>query len=197
MMNIKKMEQIFEKGVDLNICALLYMFRGGEQVDTEDVKIGAFIQLMEKKGLILEGRISLQGEELLKSIDGEEEVVSQRSRSSSLEEIYDIVQQRILELTGTKQKKTVIFGKTYNYFPNKYDFVLRLKGVVNKYKLKDLEKVEKVIINNIEHCHKTNKWYPLFSYYLTKDNISQFASDYEAWEEGKKIKQEEYDGTNI
>ena len=58
MMNIKKMEQIFEKGVDLNICALLYMFRGGEQVETEDVKIGAFIQLMEKKGLVLEGRIS-------------------------------------------------------------------------------------------------------------------------------------------
>lgn len=196
-MNIRKFEKILEKGVDLNICALLYILRGGEGISTENIKLLAYIQLMERKGLVLEGRITLQGEELLKSIDGEEVAPSIGSKLSSYEEIYDRVVERILQLTGKKQIRTEIFGKTYNYFPTKYDFVTRLKGVCNKYKLRDLGKIEKVIIKNIENCHKKNKWYPLFAYYLTKDNMSSFANEYESWEETEKTIEEDYDGTNI
>lgn len=186
-----------EKGVDLNVCALLYMFREGEQIRTENEKIMAYIMLMERKGLVAEGRITLAGEELLKAVDGEENAPSITSKLSSYEEIYDRVVERLFQLTGKKQIRTEIFGKTYNYFPTKYDFVTRLKGVCNKYKLRDLGKIEKVIIRNIENCHKKNKWYPLFAYYLTKDNISNFASEYEGWEEAGKTIEQEYDGTNI
>lgn len=184
-MNLEKLEKVMEKGFDLNIIALLHVAKNGENLKSELPKIQAIIQMMERKELILEGRITQKGEEVLKYAEGEGEIVKEQEKVNSLEDVYNRVQNRIFELTGKKQIRTEIFGKTYSYFPSKYDFVNRLKKVINKYKLSDLEKVEKVILRNIESCHKKNKWYPLLVYYMVKDEISPLSSDYFNWEDIK------------
>lgn len=194
-MNIKYMEKIMEKGYDLNIIALLYMFKGGEETGTGNEKIQAIISLMERKGLILEGRITASGEELLKFAEGDSKLVKEKEKIMDLEGIYDRMMQRVEELTGKKQVRTEIFGKTYSYFPSKYDFVTRLKKVVNKYGLTNMTILESTIMANVEKCHKTKKWYPLLVYYMTKDDVSPLAADYANWDDSKK--EEEYDGTNI
>lgn len=183
---MKMMEKIMEKGFDLNIIALLYMAKHGEYLGSSLPKIQALVQMMERKGLILEGKITLSGEDLLKCIEGGEEVKGEKEKVVDLEGIYDRMIKRVEKLTGKKQIRTEIFGKTYSYFPSKYDFVTRLKKVMNKYKLRDVEKVEKVIIKNVENCHKTRKWYPLLVYYMVKDDVSPLASDYEGFEEIKE-----------
>jgi len=194
-MNLKKMEKIMERGYDLNIVALLYMVKQRESVVSGVPKLNAIVAMMEKKGLILEGRITLAGEEVLRYMEEEGEIVKEKEKAEVYEEMFENVVKRMEQLTGAKQKRTEIFGKTYSYLPNKYDFITRLKKVVNKYKLGDMKRLEAVIINNIEKCHKKNKWYPLMVYYMIKDEISPLASDYEAWED-KPIEQD-YDGTNI
>lgn len=188
------MEEIIGRGIDLNVCALLYIVRDESPVITSSPKIQAILEMMERKELIKNNRLLANGEELIKFIEGGEAPVKEREKVIDIEAIYDRLVAKMVELTGNKQKKTDIFGKTYNYFPGKYDFVQRLRRVVNKYKIKDYEKIEKVLIHNLETCKKTNKWYPLFIYYLIKDDMSAFASDYEAWDDKKE---EEYDGTNI
>jgi len=196
-MNLAKMEGIIERGYDLNIVSLLYMLKGGESIDSKNLKIQAFKQMMERKGLILDGVVSLAGEELLKFLEEGTEPTKEIEKVQGLEELYDRVVERLIALTGKKQMRVEIYGKTYNYLPNKYDFTTRLKKTINKYKLNDTEKLEKVIIRNIENCHKKNKWYPLLMYYFTKDDVSTLATDYEAWEESKQIIEQDYDGTNI
>lgn len=187
-MNLEKLEKVMEKGFDLNVIALLYMCKGGESIVSGNDKIKALVGLMERKGLVIEGKITATGEELLKCIEGEGEIVKEKEKTQGLEELYDKVVKRVKELTGKEQIRTDIFGKTYSYIPNRYDFVNRLKKVVNKYSLTNMTILEETIIRNIEKCHKTKKWYPLLVYYFVKDDISQLSSDYFNWED---IKNEE------
>lgn len=195
-MILEKMERIIEKGYDLNMIALLYMCKQGDSINSQNAKIQAILAMMERKGIILEGRITASGEELLAYVeDGEKKLVGGKQKIISLEEIYDRVAVRIEELTGKKQVRSEIFGKTYNYLPVKYDFTMRLKKVINKYSLTDVEKVEKVILHNIETCHKTGKWYPLLLYYFSKNvggmETSVLAADYEGWKDIKEEKTKE------
>lgn len=200
-MNLKKIETIMEKGYDLNIVALLYVCKQGEPIDSVNSKIQAIVAMMERKGLILEGRITASGEELLKCIEEGEEIIKEREKIHSYDDIYEKVLERVEKLTGKRQVRSKIYGKEYNYLPVQYDFVTRLKKVANKYKLSDIEKLEKVILWNIEICHKTGKWYPLLLYYFSKtvdgQETSTLAADYEGWDEQTKKVEQEYDGTNI
>lgn len=183
-MNVVKMEKIMEKGYDLNVISLLYMIKDGPVV-SQNVKIQAILGMMERKGLITEGRVTASGEELLGYIEEGTEIKKESEKILDIESVYENVVSRIEALTGKRQVRTDIFGKVYSYVPSKYDFVTRLKKVINKYKLSDVEKLEKVIIHNVEQCHKKNKWYPLLVYYFYKDDVSPLASDYENWENTK------------
>lgn len=196
-MTLKKMEEILEAGYDINIVALLYIYKEGGMTGSMNEKIAGYVGMMERKGLLIGGRITGAGEELLEMYEGGVTVTKEEKKQKNLEEIFDKVQERLIALTGKRQIRTDIFGKAYNYLPSKYDFITRLKGVVNKYKLKDLEKIEKILINVIEKCHKTGKWFPLMVYYMTKNEVSTLASDYEGWEEQTEQLKQEYDGTNI
>jgi hypothetical protein len=195
--NLEKIEKIMEKGYDLNVIALLYMCKHGESVNSPLEKIRAVVAMMERKGLILEGKITASGEELLKYAEGEGEIIREKEKTENLEGLYERVVKRVEELTGKRQVRTEIYGKTYSYLPSKYDFISRLKKVVNKYSLTDVPKLEKVIIHNIEKCNKTKKWYPLLVYYFIKDDISPLAAEYENWKEEEKAIEQDYDGTNI
>lgn len=183
-MNVAKMEKIMEKGYDLNVVSLLYMIKDGPVI-TQNLKILSILAMMERKGLIIEGRVTATGEELLEYIEEGTEIKKEKDKVMDFEQVYDKVVERVEQLTGKRQVRTDIFGKTYSYLPSKYDFATRLKKVVNKYKLVDIEKLEKVIIYNIEQCHKKNKWYPLLVYYFIKDDVSPLATDYENWENTK------------
>lgn len=196
-MNMRKLERVMEKGFDLNIVALLYMAKAGEAIISSNLRVAGIVQLMERKGLILDGRITLSGEEVLEFMEEGGEIIKEKEKNDGYEEIYERVVKRMEELTGKKQKRTDIFGKQYNYLPSKYDFCTRLKKVVNKYGLGNMRILEETIIRNIEKCNKSNKWYPLLVYYFVKDDISPLASEYEAWEDNKREIEENYDGTNI
>jgi len=196
-MNLEQIERIMEKGYDLNVIALLYMCKQGEKIDSPLEKVRAITAMMERKGLILEGRITASGEELLRYSEGDGELVREKKKEQNLEQLYERVVAKVEALTGKKQVRTEIYGKTYSYVPSKYDFISRLQKVINKYSLTDEVKLEKVIINNIEKCNKTKKWYPLLVYYFVKDDISPLAAEYENWKEEEKAVEQNYDGTNI
>jgi len=188
-MNLEKLEKIMEKGFDLNIIALLYICKQGESLISANDKIKALVGMMERKGLIMEGRITASGEELLGYIEEKGEIIKEKEKTSSLEDLYDKVIAKVEELTGKKQIRTEIYGKTYSYLPGKYDFVSRLRKVANKYSLTNMTILEETIIRNIERCYKTKKWYPLLVYYMVKDDVSPLAADYQNWEE---LKEEEF-----
>jgi len=109
--------------------------------------------------------------EVLNKIEGN------RQKEVNYEKLLIKLQTYLKTLSGKDQYK--VQGK-YNFLPNKVDFQNRLKKVILKYKLKDSNKVEKLLLNYVNMAYKANFSYvQLLQYYIMKDSQSQLATDYE------------------
>ena len=123
--------------------------------------------------------LTTKGMDLLQSIEGK------KTKSIDYDKLHLTLQNKLLSLTGKKQ---FMVGGKYNFLSNKLDFTNKLKGVISKYKLKDFNKLEKLLILHIEKAVKEKFQYiSLMNYYISKDNKSQLYDDYEGYEENEKI----------
>ena len=131
------------------------------------------------EGLInSELELTTKGMELLQSIEGK------KTKSIDYDKLHLTLQNKLLSLTGKKQ---YMVGGKYNFIPNKIDMTTKLKGVITKYKLKDFNKIEKLLILHIEKAVKEKFQYiSLIGYYISKDGKSQLYDDYESFEENEK-----------
>ena len=92
--------------------------------------------------------------------------------------LYKKLQNKLIEKVGKPQYQVNIQGTRYPLLCNSIDFKKKLSKVVTNYKLTDLDKVEKILI---EHIGKLKA--PLIKYYILKDNESALAGDYESYTE--------------
>lgn len=152
----------------------------------EDCSLSLFKEeyLQELVNLKLEGilnaelELTTKGMELLQSIEGK------KTKSIDYDKLHLTLQNKLLSLTGKKQ---FMVGGKYAFLSNKLDFTNKLKGVITKYKLKDFNKIEKLLILHIEKAVKEKFQYiSLISYYISKDGKSQLYDDYESFEENEK-----------
>lgn len=120
-------------------------------------------------------KLTLKGKELLDQLQKEE--ISTDFYSS----LHKNLQEKMISLTGKKQK--MLQGK-YAFLLNEKDLKLRLQKIIKEYQLNDLQKVEKVLLLYIEKCNKARfEYVSTIEYYLTKDKISKFVTDYENYNE--------------
>lgn len=134
---------------------------------------------LKLEGLInSELELTTKGMELLQSIEGK------KTKSIDYDKLHLTLQNKLLSLTGKKQ---FMVGGKYAFLSNKLDFTNKLKGVISKYKLKDFNKLEKLLILHIEKAVKEKFQYiSLMNYYISKDGKSQLYDDYEGYEENEK-----------
>jgi len=126
-----------------------------------------------KKESYIDNNVNLTNKayEVLNKIEGN------RQKEVNYEKLLIKLQTYLKTLSGKDQYK--VQGK-YNFLPNKVDFQNRLKKVILKYKLKDSNKVEKLLLNYVNLAYKANFSYvQLLQYYIMKDSQSQLATDYE------------------
>lgn len=134
-------------------------------------------------------KLTLKGKELLEKL--QEEDVSWDFYNN----LHKNLQEKMISLTGKKQK--MLQGK-YAFLPNEKDLKLRLQKVIKEYQLNDLQKIEKVLLLYVEKCNKARfEYVSTIEYYLTKDKISKFVTDYENYENIIEEINNEFDGVNI
>jgi hypothetical protein len=133
-----------------------------------------------KKESYIDNNVNLTNKayEVLNKIEGN------RQKEVNYEKLLIKLQTYLKTLSGKDQYK--VQGK-YNFLPNKVDFQNRLKKVILKYKLKDSNKVEKLLLKHISTAYKAGfNYVPLLQYYILKDSQSQLATDYETKIEEQK-----------
>jgi len=109
--------------------------------------------------------------------------------------IHKSLQDELLNLTGKKQK--MLQGK-YGFLPTENDLKLRLQKVIKKYNLTDEKKIKEVLISYVRRCVKEKFGYvQTIGYYILKDDMSNFVTDYENYIEIKQEEQDEFTGINV
>lgn len=173
-LNSQNIEKIFKEGLSIDAFTYLLLVRNGEVEKFKPFFNGLPISLINRGCIDPSGKLTPKGEGILNIIAGKKVT----KKSNNYDTIFVALQEEIERLTGKKQKTDKIHGKSYSFLPNMVDFNDRFHKVVTKYKIDDLVKAEKVLINYINKCNKANNWFPVLEYYLFKDNQSRFATDY-------------------
>ena len=71
----------------------------------------------------------------------------------------------------------------YGFIPTGSDLKLRLQKIIKKYNLEDEKKVKEVLLSYVKRCVKARfEYVQTIGYYILKDGMSNFATDYENYE---------------
>lgn len=183
MINLQKYKQILDSGLLLDHYQALLAIRDNTELPTSR-RVKGFINLLEKKGYICEGILTEKAFEIMglsTTTSTTTEVRSQKEIDFSvwIDKLHAKCQTRLIELTGTKQIRGKVNGKSYPFLPNSIDLGRVLVRVITAYKIQDYDKIEKVILRHIENCHQANSFFPLINYYIMKNNMSQMVTDME------------------
>lgn len=175
MIDLKHYERILESGLMLDHYLILCMVKRKEELPTSK-RVQGFLNLLNKKGYIQDGALTDEGVLLteceITTVEApKEEKVVETDFSKWVLDLHKRCQTKIQELTGGKQVRDKIGGKPYPFLPNSTDLAKSLHRAIVLYKLKDLDKIEKAMMNHIEKCHKANKWFPLMKYYIIKSGM--------------------------
>lgn len=134
-------------------------------------------------------KLTLKGKELLVDLNKIDEKVDFYGQ------IHKSLQDELLNLTGKKQK---MLQNKYGFIPTANDLKLRLQKVIKKYNLGDEKRVKEVLLSYIRRCVKARfEYVQTIGYYILKDGMSNFATDYENYIEIKQEEQDEFTGINV
>lgn len=132
-------------------------------------------------------KLTLKGKQLMDSFKISD-------KEDFYERLHTKLQEKLIELTGKKQK---MLQSKYSFLPNSKDLKLRLQKLIKKYDLQDFERIEKVLLSYIEKCYKTRfEYVQTIEYYLMKNDVSKFVTDYENFIETENDSTE-FEGINI
>lgn len=173
-LNAENIEKIFKEGLTVDAFCYILFTKTGEIEQFKTFFNTLPISLIARGCIDPSGKLTPKGEGILTNIVGKK-ITKKRGNYDA---IFLSLVKELEHLTGKKQKTDKIHGKSYSFLPNMVDFNDRFHKVVTKYKIDDLVKAEKVLINYINKCNKANNWFPVLEYYLFKDNQSRFATDY-------------------
>ena len=182
-MNYKQLTKVVYD-TDLSIIdylILLNTYYSTEKEFLEDQRFsGNFLYLQSLEYLSLNNKLTLKGKNLIEFEIGVPKFEGKLD-SEYFSELHKKLQQRLLELTGKKQQ--MLQGK-YAFLCNAKDLQNKLLKVMKKYDLKDLVKIEKILLNYVAKCVKARfDKVQLVEYFILKDNVSALATQYENYED--------------
>lgn len=134
-------------------------------------------------------KLTLKGREILTDLNKIDE------KLDFYGQIHKSLQEELLNLTGKKQK---MLQNKYGFIPTASDLKLRLQKVIKKYNLEDEKKVKEVLLSYVKRCVKARfEYVQTIGYYILKDGMSNFATDYENYADTKQDEQDEFTGINV
>lgn len=96
--------------------------------------------------------------------------------------LHKKLQDKLKEKTGKTQFNIDIKGTKFPILCSSIDLKSKLSKVITKYKLTDMDKIEKLLLIHIGKLKA-----PMLKYYIDKDNSSALAGDYETYEESVEV----------
>lgn len=182
MIEEEKYEAILKEGLILDHYLLLCNIKNGIK-PLNNKRVQGFINLLTKKGYLQEDQLTEKGLALVEDCEVAQVVATQEKGKQSYSEwvtgLYDRIQTRMKELTGSTQVRATIDKKPYSFVPNATDLAKVLQRAITAYKLKDYAKIEKAIMAYITTCAEKKSWFPILQYYIMKDGMSRLVTDIE------------------
>lgn len=182
MIEEEKYEQILKEGLILDHYLLLCNIKNGVK-PLNNKRVQGFINLLTKKDYLKEDALTEKGLALVEDCILTEVVATQEKKKMSHQEwvagLYERIQAKMKELTGSTQMRATIDKKPYSFVPNVADLSKVLLRAITAYKLKDDAKIEKVIMSYITTCAEKKSWFPILQYYIMKDGMSKLVTDIE------------------
>lgn len=188
MISLEQYKRVLDNGLLLDHYLVLCNIRDGAEMP-KSRRVDGFINLLNKKGYIEDGALT---EKAFEIIDLYPVVIVEREKIETpkfdfagwVAQLHKKCQDKLIELVGKSQVTAKIHKtdmKGYPFLPNVADFGKRLFTMIHSYKLKDMDKIEKLILNHIDSCHTANNWFPLMKYYISKQGEgSQLVTDLES-----------------
>jgi hypothetical protein len=194
MYNLETLLKIKELGLSVRYYLLLKLVEDNALFNFREEYLDILVDCKTQGLLTNTEELTTKGYEILKEIEGKND-----TKGINYPLLHKKLQDELFRLTGERQYR--VDGK-YSFFPNLKDFTDKLKKVVLKYKLKDYNKIETILLNHIRKAVKANfKYIPLLGYYISKDSKSMLVDDYENFIEGQedliKEQNKSFDGINI
>ena len=191
MISLEKYKKILDEGLLLDHYIILCKIKDGSPLP-ESKRVIGFTNLLAKKGFTYEGNITQKGNDLV----GEDLVVESTVptkaivvETSQATQKFDYArwvislhrkcEAKIVEATGKRQVRDTINGKPYSFLPNSTDLGKAILRVIDSYKIKDYDKIERTILTYIDRCIKSKQWFPILVYYIIKNNMSTMVTDME------------------
>jgi hypothetical protein len=171
---------LIKDNINIETFVLVWMYFTGEipllnYKSTELLLLG-YIDIIDK--------VTKKGTDLLEKYLGKLSKVP--NTSYNFAELHSRLQNEMVKLTGKKQK--MVNGK-YSFICNSNDLKNTLSKVIKTYNLTDMVKIEKLLVRHIQTANKVNfEMIPLLQSYISKDNASKLATDYENYEDLKETK---------
>lgn len=175
MISLEQYKKVLDNGLLLDHYMVLCNLRDGTEMPRSK-RIQGFINLLNKKGYIEDGALTEKAFEVIDIYPSikvkEEEIETPKFDFGGwAKELHAKCKTKIFELTGKHQVMAKIQKtdkKGYRFIDGVDDFASRLFTCIQKYKLKDMDAIEKAILNHIDTCHSSNNWFPLLKYYISK-----------------------------
>lgn len=160
---------------------LLNVYYKSEEEFLKDERFrGHFAYLQQLGYLGLNNKLTLEGKNLIEFEIGIPNYEAKVTTDFYVE-LHKKLQDRLVELTGKKQN--MLQGK-YAFLCNVKDLQTKLSKVITKYSLKDLNRIEKILLNYVNKCVKARfDKVQLIEYFIMKDNISALATAYDNYED--------------
>lgn len=179
-------KDILDNGLLLDHYFLLCNIKNGVAL-VNSKRVQGFINLMKKKGYIEGDSLTEKGIDLVQNCEFSEMIavpeeggIQKVDSGTWILGLHKKCQDKLFELTGKRQYKAKINKtdkKEYNFLPNATDLGRVVLKVMQMYKIKDYDKVEKTILGYIQRCYNTSYWFPLLGYYIFKNNNSQMVTE--------------------
>lgn len=191
MISLEKYKKILDEGLLLDHYIILCKIKDGSPLP-ESKRVIGFTNLLAKRGFTHEGNITQKGNDLV----GEDLVVENTvptkvivvETSQSIQKfdyarwvisLHRKCEAKIVEATGKRQVRDTINGKPYSFLPNSTDLGKAILRVIDSYKIKDYDRIERTILAYIDRCIKSKQWFPILVYYIIKNNMSAMVTDME------------------
>lgn len=189
MIEKKKYQEVLDTGLTLDHYFVLKAIRDETPLPSSR-RIQGFLNLLNKKGYIEDGCLTVSALKLIECYDTTLSVcttTTERIKDDSgvidfqkwILGLHKRCQEKIKHYTGAPQVRGKINGKSYSFLCNSIDLGRVLIKVINLYKLKDLDAIENCIMKHISDCCISKQYFPLIKYYVMKDNSSQLVTDLE------------------
>lgn len=175
MISLEKYKRLLDSGLLLDHYFLLCNIRDSVPLP-KSKRVEGFLNLLRKKGFI-EKDNTLQDKafdviDIFATVTTKKEVVETPKFDFGgwAAELHKKCVSKIFALTGSRSVIARVNkgDKGYPFLPNVMDFTTRMFSTIQRYKLKDMDAIEKAVLNHIDSCNQKNNWFPLMKYYLYK-----------------------------